>query len=658
MKKLLSAYALSTWLALPVLAQPALSGPAFPRFENPAALTTACDSGLAQAKVSLATLLQQKVDKHWLRAYDNFSAGLEDLSNPLLFLANVHPDKALREASEACELRWQDFLSSLGQNPALYRALKAVPAADAIDRELRQAALDGLVDSGVGLPPAQRKRVKQLSDGLAALEQSFQRNIRDANTRVAFSEAEVAGVPEAVWKDAKRNDQGQVLLGLDMPIYLPVMQGAESAAARERMWRAKSNEGGEPNLKLLAQIRQQRQQLAALFRQPSYAHFKLRRQMAANPQRAMAFLDEVKAAVTVGEKGDLEEMRQAKARHLKQDPAGVKLQRWDVAFYEERVRRERYAVDQEAFRPYFPPQQSLEFVMRVVEKAMGVRYTRVPDVALWHPEALAYAVADAGTGRSLGTLYVDLYPREGKYNHAAVWPLRGASVVTGRTPIAALVVNFDRQGLSLEELETLLHEFGHAVHNNLSAVRYASQAGTSVKHDFVEAPSQMLEDWVYDPKVLQVFQEVCPACKPVPEAMLAQAVKARDFAKGVLYARQHLYASYDLALFGTRAQDPLALWQQMEGATALGHVAGTMFPAGFGHIAGGYGAGYYGYLWSLVLAMDMRTAFGDNKLDAQVGRRYRDTVLANGSQFPPDALLRRFLGREANAKAFFDYLRK
>jgi thimet oligopeptidase len=227
-----------------------------------------------------------------------------------------------------------------------------------------------------------------------------------------------------------------------------------------------------------------------------------------------------------------------------------------------------------------------------------------------------------------------------------------------RVPQAALVVNFDRQGLTLEELETLLHELGHAVHNNLSATRYSAQAGTSTLRDFVEAPSQMLEDWVYDRKVLKTFTEVCPVCKPVPDELLAKARAARDYGKGVKFARQHLYASYDIALHGSDAVDPLGLWSRMEGATPLGYVSDTRFPAAFGHLAGGYAAGYYGYLWSLVLAMDLRTAFAADKLDPAVGRRYRSIVLANGGQRPPQDLVREFLGREPNSKAFYEYLKQ
>ncbi len=639
-------------------AQPVLPGPAFPVFDTPQALTSACRSGLDRAQAELRTVERLQPDGRWLRRYDDFNAHMEDASSPLVFMAQVHPNKAMRDAAEACELLWQDFQSSLGQNKRILRAAKALKPVDAIDRQMRQDILDALQDAGAGLAPAARARAKALLDKLAAVQQQFERNIRDAGIKRAYTEAELAGVPDSVWKNAPRDGEGRVLLGVDEPTYVPLLQGAESAAARERMYRAKLDEGGRANIALLAEITALRRDYAALFGQPSYADFHLLRTMARTPARVTAFLDEVQNAVRDGELRDLDALRQAKAAHLGQPLGATRVERWDLPFYEERLRRERYRVDQEAFRRYFPPQQSLAFVMRVVERMMGVRYTRVPDVTLWHPQAQAYLVSDAGSGKPLATLLVDLYPRDGKYNHAAVWPLRSGSAATGRTPLAALVVNFDRQGLSLDELETLLHEFGHAVHVDLSATRYAMQAGTSVKHDFVEAPSQMLEDWVYDRHVVDVFKEVCPDCQAVPDGMLRQARQARDFAKGVRYARQHLYASYDMALYGRAPQDPLALWMGMEAATPLGTVQGTLFPAGFAHVATGYGAGYYGYLWSLVLAMDMRTAFGNDKLDPVVGRRYRDIVLANGSQRPPDELLRRFLGRDSNSKAFFDELRQ
>jgi len=638
-------------------ASPRLPGPAFPNYATPQALEAACARGIATTQAAIRKLERLPGGPRWLAAYDDLGALTEDLSGPVFLITNVHPDKAMRDASEACELKWQDLSSTLGQNAKLYRAARQVKPRDAIDREFLKTTLEGFEDAGAGLPADKRARAKAINDRLTALAQTFDKNIRDENIQLAFTDAELRGVPDSVWKAAKRDAAGRVLLGVDTPTYTPVMQTATDPAARERMWRAKINEGGAANLKLLAEIGQLRREYAQLFGLPSYADFTLRRRMAAKPAAVARFLDEVRAAVTERERRELGELRAAKARALGKPLADVKLERWDSAYYAEIVKRERYSVDQGAFRPHFPPQESLAFVMRLMEQMLGVRYTRVPEAKLWHADAQAYVATDVKTGQALGTLYIDPFPREGKYGHAAVWPLRSASARLARAPQAALVVNLDRQGLSLEELETLLHEFGHAVHNNLAAVRHVS--GNRILDDFAEAPSQMLEDWVYEPRVVALMREVCAACKPVPDALLAQGKQSERYGLGMQSARQQLFASFDLALHGADAPEPMALWARMEGASALGHVSGTMFPAGFSHIvANNYAAGYYGYLWSKVVAADLRTAFAKDKLDVAVGGRYRATVLAQGGQRPPQDLVREFLGREFNAKAFFDDLER
>ena len=638
-----------------VAAPATVPGPAFPNYADAAALEAACTKNVATARAAVRKFEGHSPGPRWLAAYDDINALVEDLSGPVYVLTNVHPDKPMRDASEACELRWQDFASTLGQNEKLYKAARQFKPRDAIDRELLKNTLEGFEDAGVSLPPAQRQRAKTIQDRITELGQTFDKNIRDANVQVAFTEVELKGVPENVWKNANRDGEGRVLLGLDYPTYGPVMDQAQSGAARERMWRAKQAEGGQPNLKLLAEIAKLRLEFAQLFGFKSYADFTLRRRMAENTANAKRFLEDVRLAVTEREKREIDELREAKARDVGKPVADVNLERWDVGYYTERVKRERYSVDQDAFRPYLPPQESLELVMRIIERTMGVKYTRVPGLKLWHPDAQAYVASDVKTGKTLATLYVDAYPREGKFNHAAVWPIRTAASRIKRAPQAALVVNFDRKGLSLEEVEILLHEFGHAVHNNLGTTRYSSG---NVLRDFVEAPSQMLEAWVYEPRVMALMREVCATCKPVPEALLAKAKVAERYGKGVRYARQQFYASFDLALHDADAPEPLALWTKMESASVLGHVPGTLGPAGFSHVASGYAAGYYGYLWSEVVAADLRTAFGNDKLDAKVGQRYRDTVLANGSQTPPQQLVRAFLGRESNAKAFFEDLKR
>jgi Zn-dependent oligopeptidase len=629
-----------------------LPGPAFPRFVDAAALKSACDGALADAAQRVDRLERHPADAGWLAAWDDLNAATDDASAPIDLLENVAPEKAIRDAAQACSQRWAEFGSTLGQNETLYRALVRVEPRDQVEREFVKFARAGFEDSGVALPAADRPRAKQLSDRIAELDKQFEAQIRDANVKLAVAPGDLDGVPPSVWATKPRDHAGKVLLGLDYPTLFPVLDRADKPATRERFWRAKMTEGGQANLARLAELVRLRHEYARLFGLPTFADFQLRRRMVDNPADVGRFLAEVKSAVQARELRDLDELREAKARDLGTPAASTRIEPWDVSYYTERLRRERYSVDQEAFRPYFPAEESLRFVMHVAERMLGVRFTPVA-ATLWHEDVRAYAISDAGSGKALATLYIDPFPREGKFNHAAVWPLRSSATRIGRVPQSALVVNIDRKGLTLSELETVLHEMGHALHGTLSATRYAQQASANVQWDFVEAPSQMLEDWVYDKDVLKVFAEVCPNCRPVPDEMIARARVARDFGKGVRIGRQLLYADYDQALYTGDDPDPMALWAQMEGATPLGYVPGTMLPAGFAHIAGGYAAGYYGYLWSLVLAFDLRTAFDGHRLDPAVGARYRRTVLAQGRQLPPGELVREFLGRETNAKAFF-----
>ena len=627
----------------------------FPHYAEAAAVTADCGRMLADLEAQAAQLAAPAADGDVLAGLDAMTRRYEDTLGPLSLLTAVHPDKALRDAAEACTLKFDAFYTAFLQNEPVYTRLERLQPADGIDSRYRRELLDAFEDSGVGLPPAQRERAKAISTEITGLSQAFRRRIREDKTRLAFTQAELKGVPAPVWQPAPRDAKGRYLLGLDYPTLTPVLENAVDPRTRELMRGAFLRLGGTENLAVLQQLGDLRREYAALFGFDSYADFVLRRRMAQSEAEVQRFLATVKDAVERRELDDLALLREAKARHLKRSVEKTTLQRSDVAFYSERIRRARFAVDQERFRPYFPPQASLDTVFALATRLFGVNFKPLQQ-ALWHADARAFAVSDGTSGELLGTLFVDLYPRDDKYNHAAVWTLRNVSTLAERRPAAALVVNFDRRGLTLDEFETLLHEFGHALHALLSKTRYAGQGGTSVQTDFVEAPSQMLEDWVYRPEVLALMQQVCTTCKPVPKDLLAQAERARHFGKGYQYARQHLFARYDLAFHGRTREAPLALWKRMEAATPLGHAEGSMFPAGFAHIAGGYAAGYYSYLWSQVLAEDLRTAFDGKRLDAATGQRYRDTVLANGGQVAPAELVQRFLGRPSDSRAFFEFL--
>ncbi|QNM94940.1 M3 family metallopeptidase [Chitinimonas koreensis] len=429
------------------------------------------------------------------------------------------------------------------------------------------------------------------------------------------------------------------------------MENAENGETRRKLQYAYTRRGGPKNLAILHEVANLRKQLATLMGYPSFAAWATRNNMVGKPEVVLGFLDKVKHTVTEVEKRELADLAQEKARFT--GDAKARIERWDQAFYERRVQKARYQIDQAEVREQFPTEPTIAWMMAVTSRLYGVEFRPNTTLAVWHDDVKAYDVFDKASGEYRSTFYLDLFPRDGKYKHAAAFSVRQASTLVGNTPISTLVTNFSRKGFDQEELETLFHEFGHIMHGVLSRTRYTLNAGTNTKRDFVEAPSQMYEGWSRNPASLALWNEICPSCKPIDMKLVAKMNEARQFGQGTKYARQWLYAAYDMALAGPIPQDPLKLWKKMEGATPLGYVKGTEFPGTFGHIVGGYAAGYYGYMWSEVLALDMRTAFGSNFMDPAVGLRFRQTILENGSQVAEMDLVRQFLGREPNSEAFF-----
>jgi thimet oligopeptidase len=619
--------------------------------KNAQAMKALCASSLKAANAQVKKL-ERTLPASFLAEWNKLDAATQMADAPASLIANVFTDKATRVAAEACSTQLTAFGAKVFQNEKLFKALSAAQAADAVDTQLKKLLTEGFEDTGVTLAPAQRKRMKAIIDEIEQLRQSFDRNVREDATTVTMTADEVKGMSDAWIKGLKKNARGDFIVGLSYPTYVPYMQQGANEEARKRLWMAKQSEGGQKNIDLLQQIAQLRKEMASLFAQPSYAQYVARRRMVGSEDTATTFLADVKTRVQALERTEVDELRQAKAEHVAKPLAEVTINRWDTQFYSERLRKARYSIDQEALRKNFPLEASLDFTFKISADLYGVKFVKA-SAPTWHKDVRYYEMRDEKTNDFIGGIYLDLFPRADKYNHAAAWGVRGTSTALNRKPFSTLVTNFDRNGLTHDELETLLHEFGHVLHGVLSTAKYLSLAGTNVKLDFVEAPSQMLEEWARRPETLALFKDVCASCPLLSNDDIARLEKARKFGQGIRYARQHLYAAYDMALHGAKVQDPLALWAQMEGDTPLGHVKGTMFPAGFGHLAGGYGAGYYSYMWSEVLALDMLSAFKGQLMDKAVGRKYRDTILASGGQREPMVLVKELLGREPNREAFF-----
>jgi thimet oligopeptidase len=616
-----------------------------------AGITRACDQGLARVQSTVKEMKARKGAGAIFDEWNRLSIGIEDVLNPIYLLGSVSPDKAVRDAAEPCLQKFTSFQADLFQDEKLFARVNAAQPMNPHQAKLKKDLLEGFEDTGVALPPDKRKRAKEIFEKIEELRQAFDRNIRDDPTRVVFKAEELEGLPESYRKAHPADASGNVVLGLDYPSYFPFLQNAKREDARRRYWMAKMNEGGAQNLDLLQQIFQLRKELAGLYGLPTYADYVLRRKMVGSAAVVNKFLGDVKAAVTDLETKELAQLRAVKAQDLKLPASGMKFNRWDVPFYLEMVRRESFKVDQEALRKNFPTDKSVRYTLLVAETLYGVKFNEAK-VPVWHPDVRYFDVVDAKTGRFISGFYLDLFPREGKFNHAAAFPIRGVSRIAKRAPLSALVANFNREGLNHDELETLMHEFGHVLHGVLSQADYNPHAGTSVKGDFVEAPSQMFEEWARREQPLALFRKVCADCPQLSKEDIARLDAARRYGQGIRYSRQWLYSAFDMAL-ATDPQPPLAVWKALEGATPLGHVEGTSFPSSFSHIANQYAAGYYGYMWSEVIALDMLSPFKANMLDPAVGARYRDAILAQGGQEEEMSLVKRFLGREPSNEAFF-----
>lgn len=637
----------------------ASAAPVPPRgaFEIPAGeqIPARCDAALQSLRAQIAALEAIPPGKlsatTLLAGWNRFMLDAYAVAGPLGLAAETHPDKATRAAAEACTLKLSAFDSEYLQSEALFRVVKAAKSEDAIERNALSRILEDFEGRGIGLAPERRARLREIFARIDLLSQEFNRNVRDVSTQLAYAPNELDGVPAAYLERLAKDANGNFLVGLDYPDRDAVLVNARSEAARKRFFIAFQQRGGERNLAILNEVNGLRKELAGLFDQPSFAAWQLKTSMAGSPATVDRFLADMQAATQKIELADIALLREAKRKDT--GKADATLNRWDVDFYDNQLKRERFAVDPSEVRKHFPTEPTIAWLLDVSSHLYGLKFRPNAQLPRWHEDVRGYDVIDLRTGKYLSSFYLDLFPREGKFKHAAAFPVRPVSLAAGSTPVSVMVSNFSRDGFNQDEVETLFHEFGHILHGVLSQTRYAMEAGTAVRRDYVESPSMMFQEWPWRPEVTRRFSLVCPSCKPIDAKLIARLQAASRFGKGIWFARQNFYARFDMALAGPNPGEALAVWRTLEAQTPLGAVEGTMPPASFGHLLGGYAAGYYGYMWSMAIGLDMLTAFGKDAMNPKVGMRYRQTILERGGEMPPTELVEQFLGRKPDNRAFF-----
>ena len=583
-----------------------------------------------------------------LAAYDRLNELLQDGNGEAGFYRQVSPAADSREAGERCEGQMASEQTKLSLSRPIYEHLKAIPApSDAATKLYLSRILGAFERAGIALDAAGRAKALAISDDASKLSTEFEANIPKGQRTITATAAELEGVPEDFIAAHKPGPDGTITLRTDSTDYVPVMTYAKSSALRERFYRAYNLRAYPKNDTVLHDMINKRGELAQLVGRPNYATLNFEDRMLNTPDKVQALLDDMASAARPAGERDY-----AKKLALLQQiqPGATKLQPWDSAYVSQLVQKQSYGYDRQEARKYFAYDKVRDGILKLTEDLFGVDI-RPWNTPTWDKLVEAYEITDHG--KLIGRIYFDAHPRDGKYEHANTVPLRTGTMHS--VPVGALVFNVPTGVMEHGDVVTFLHEYGHLLHHVFGGQnqRWAGLSGVATEWDFVEAPSQMLENWVFDYDTLKNFA-VDSSGRTIPRDLVEKMNRARYFDLGMGDTRQlglsNIALQYYLrpapANLGAAAHEYDAKYDLLPPAE------GTQSQDSFPHLAG-YGAAYYTYRWSIVIADDLFTQFEKNGLrDRATAERYRRLVLAPGGSKPAAELVSDFLGRPVSIDAY------
>jgi thimet oligopeptidase len=636
---------------------------------SPDDLKRASEEGLAECRKLLKRILRKKKRRtvgNTLRTYDALTRILDEVAVQSQFLTEVHPDPAMRDAGDKMYQEAERFRTELDLNRDLFDAFTALDASKA-DAETRFAASKILRDfrrSGVDRDEPTRAAIKALRDEITSIGQAFDKTIREDTRSIRVAGvADLEGLPEDYVRSHAPAEDGTIEITTNYPDSLPVFRYAKNPDVRKRLQFEFLNRGHPANLEVLGKLLARRHALARTLGYDSYAAYITEDKMIGSAQAAADFVAKVTAAATPIAQKDVARLLERKREDI---PGATALDPWDTNYYAELVRAEEHDFDTKKFRAYFRFERVRDGLFELTGLLFGVRYERVADLPVWHESVESYDVFEGD--RHLGRVYLDLHPRKDKYGHAAAVPLL-AGVKGAQLPHAALMCNFPdprtSDGPALmdhQDVVTFFHEFGHLLHMVFSTRKWVRTTMNDLEWDVVEAPSQMLEEWVRNPEPLRAFAKHVDTGEPIPEDLVERMERADGVARAFGIYRQLLLASISLRYYGG---DPSGLdtTEVMKDVyrrfPLLPFHEGTHFQCNFGHL-NGYSAVYYTYMWSLVIAKDLFRKFERSRtlLNPKLALRYRRTILDSGASRPAAESIKAFLGRDMSFDAFEDWLRR
>jgi thimet oligopeptidase len=599
-------------------------------------------------------------------ALDNIDDEINSINGIVGIISNASPDSVLRAVAREKDVEISEIYTELYLNEDLYKAVKAyslLPEAKALTG-WKAKILNNLVRdfemNGFALSPEKREELKTKMNELSEIQNAFAMNIAKYQDFLYLEEKDMEGLSED-YKKARLQPDGKYKIGMSYPDTGPFFRNAKSSEARKQLLFKYNNRAADTNNEVLKQMIAKRTEIANLLGFKTYAEYALVTKMATEPKVVWDFLNALQEKVKPKGEADLQELLAYQKEIGMGD--GKTIEPWDRGYVRDQLLINKYNVDVEMVRPYFPMDQVKKGLFSITQSLFNLEYKLVPDASVWHEDVEAYDVYDGS--KLIGRFYLDLFPRENKYTHAACFP-----IVIGRNtptefqrPTSALLCNFtppteDKPSLlTHDEVETFFHEFGHVLHSLLTEAELGSQSGFMVARDFVEAPSQIFENWVWDYEALSMFAKHYETGEVLPKSLFDKMYAAKNVMSGRNALGQIFLSVLDMTLYdGFDLNGPETIAEMRakldEKINLLPPMEGTHFEASFGHLSG-YGAGYYGYLWSNVFAQDMFSRFEkEGILNKKTGMDYRKIILAQGATKDEMQIIEEFLGRPTNQDAF------
>ena len=655
--------------------------PAFSKIK-PEHVEEAIDALLADNRKAIDDLLKSVDEPDWFNLIEPIEEMDDRLSrawSPVSHMNSVVNSDELREAYNACLPKLSEYSTELGQNLELFKAYEAVyEKSDNLDDAQKKVLENALKDfrlSGIDLPDEKKKRFGEISQALSKLHSQFEENLLDATNdwfKVIDDAGELAGLPESALGLARQNAEQRELDGwgltLDFPSYYPVMTYADNAVLREELYRAYNTRASDQaektqwdNSEVMDEILALRHEQSQLLGFDNFAEKSLAKKMARSSEEVFAFLNDLAARSRPQAENELQELQQ----FAKQTFGIDDLNPWDIAYYSEKLRQQKYNFTQEEVKPYFPVDRVIQGMFDIISELYDVNFVQVEGIDTWHPDVRFYEIRDHQGVRA--KFYFDLYARPKKRGGAWMDDCASRLKTSQRAqlPVAYMTCNFTPPVdgkpalLTHDEVETLFHEFGHGLHHMLTRVDYSAVSGINgVAWDAVELPSQIMENWCWEKQSLSMISGHYETGEPIPDDLFERMLAAKNFQSAMIMVRQlefslfdfRIHAEYDPAKGGriypilNEVRQQVAVIQPPEW---------SRFAHGFTHIfAGGYAAGYYSYKWAEVLSADAFSMFEENGvLDKTTGRRFLENVLEKGGSEDAMDLFVAFRGREPEIDA-------